>query len=177
MKTVRSLVFLAAALRADEPKLKTLTVCELLRDLATYQHKVVAVRGELMRGEEHFYLQGDRCSKKLVTSGFVWPDAINLEQPGSPFVETPVLFKLDLVSMNDLALAIQKATAGGESVRIWATFVGKLETREHLEVVRTGTNKLVGYGFGHLNAFPAQVVYERVRDVTIKRDRPSTHKR
>jgi hypothetical protein len=163
------LVILADQVSTDQD-LRTLTVCDVLRNRLAYQDKIVAVRGELIRGEEHFYLRMESCTEKLVTSGFRWPDAITLERPGSPLVERAVDYEEDLEALSHISLVLEKVAKSGSPMRVWATFVGKLETRTNFPMVRTGAGQVVGYGFGHLNAFPAQLVYRSVKDIVAKQE-------
>ncbi len=167
-----ALLFLSQE-RVPHPKPKTLTVCELLKDVRSYNGKIVAVRGEWSVGEEHNLLQnegGKPCPQRFVTSGFVWPDAIDL-RPGDP-EDFPVPFEID---ESDIQCMLREAedrskTKEDEPAITVATFIGLLITREEFELVKTPgpVVEIRGLGFGHLGAFPAELQYKTLRCVEKK---------
>jgi hypothetical protein len=62
--------------------------------------------------------------------------------------------------------------AGDSKARIWITVRGRLETRLKFELVQWGDGKQRPYGYGHLNASPAQLVYQEMRDAVIRSSAP-----
>ena len=56
-----------------------------------------------------------------------------------------------------------EAKATGKRFEIWVTVVGRLRTR----VKRSCDWKSVG-GYGHLGAFPAQIIAESMRDIEVR---------
>lgn len=61
----------------------------------------------------------------------------------------------------------ERIKAAGPGAKIYATVTGRLDARVHYEMVLRGDGKVVPYGYGHLNAGPAQIVYEEIKDPVI----------
>jgi hypothetical protein len=163
---------LASAKDARRP----IGVCELLTELQRYRDKIVTIRGELVTTDEGVYLD-EKCPKPLVTSGFVWTNPIGvwLTQPGSNDVEnrTSPAPETDVRPTADDLL---KKYVTDSSVRIWVTVTGRLETREKFLMVLRGDGKTVPFGYGHMNACPAQLVCYQMKDVFVERRSPPGRK-
>lgn len=158
-------VFLSAVLLGQVKRPEPLTVCEVLSRLSFYRGQGITVRGELRRGDEGRALSGEGC-RSLITDGYHWssPSAIALTYSESSGVqdsksETQTV-KLEHVDPNLLK-------AAGRGDKIYVTVTGQLETRVHFEMVLRGDGKVVPYGYGHLNACPAQLVYHEMKEVEV----------
>jgi hypothetical protein len=134
---------------------------------------MVTIRGELLRTEEGSYLSAVECQKPLVVSGFTWePEyAIDLTTPDSVLVESPEL-PVAAVSVDPASSKLLNHYAGDSKARILITVRGRLETRRNFELVQWGDGKQRPYGYGHLNASPAQLVYQELRDAVIRISAP-----
>lgn len=170
------IILMADLSRATPARLRTVTVCEVLKGLNSYNGKMVAVRGEWVVGEEHNFLRAGDCSQKLITSGYVWPNAIHLVYPPSPQAQTPVGFRLDERAMRRVNRAIEKQAKEHGAGSVWITFVGKLETPESLQVADYGGGRLVPNGLGHLGGFPAQLIVRTARGVVVTARRTGSGK-
>lgn len=140
------------------------SICEVLENLPALNGKLISVRGEWIVGEEQNLLRGENCGARLAMSGVAWPSAIWLE-PNRLIPDRP-----DVYRRRRSPAAGSAITGGGRlapTTKVFATFHGRIETREHFEVVIRGDGKRVGYGFGHLNAFPAVLRYDAVTNVQI----------
>ena len=146
-----------------------MNVCDVLANLQGVRNRVIAVRGQLVGTDEGSYLIGNRCQESLVTNGYQWPNPIPifLIPPDSGLVEKPDSPRPKVVADRglDAALARVEMTPG---LKIWVTYIGKLETRERFEIVLRGDGKKVPYGFGHMNSCPAQLVYRVLKDIVVK---------
>jgi hypothetical protein len=165
-----------AVLAFAEETRKPLSICELFANLQAYRNKIVTIRGELISTDEGVYLD-ERCPKPLVTSGFVWgnPIVIWLTQTGSSDVENRTS-PMPETDVSPIADDLLKKYATDSSVRIWITVAGRLETREKFVMVLRGDGKTVPYGYGHMNACPAQLVCYQMKDVVVERKRPPRRK-
>jgi hypothetical protein len=135
-------------------------VCEVLRNLQKYRNLEISVRGEWVYTDHGMTLR-ESCDTPLTTSGHVWPNGIWLAYPWlRDEEEKPVDYKLDQRKMK---AALRRA--GKISGQVYATFTGKLQARESLTVFVSSSGPK-GYGFGHLNTWPAQIVIRTVDNVS-----------
>lgn len=161
-----ALLILAAALGCSripstpEPKLgsRTLTVCELFKDLGEYSGKTLTVRGIY-----YFGLRQPNCGWSLVAGGRIWPMALDLVgideiEPGSDS-RTSVPASWQWLQ----TLVIQQGRTG-QQAEIWLTVTGQLRGPRRESVPNGG----VTAGYGHLAAFPAQLIVERIRNIEVK---------
>jgi hypothetical protein len=144
------------------------TVCDVLKDLGRYNGKSVIVVGRRSGTMEGDWLSAD-CERKLVTDGFTWPDDISLayvRNQTEPPPPLPDRFKWDTKLVAAKLKEIQRTTKlrpRPENDR-WFAIFGRLETRLPLQAVRCGSKgELCGYGFGHLNTSPAQLIWPEDR--------------
>jgi hypothetical protein len=150
------------ALWGQAQKNAPLSVCDVLSRLEFYQGKVITIRGELIGSDEVLGLMGENC-RAVVTEGYRWPtpSLINLEQPARSG-SSPMRVRIEQADSEELK-------AAGPGAHVYVTVTGRFETRAHFEMVRRGDGKVVPFGFGHLAACPAQIVYEEIRDPVIVR--------
>lgn len=131
-----------------------LTICELYDNLRFYNGKQIVIRGQLSQGEEGTYLTGEKCEKELVTNGYTWQNPAPLW-----------LLPSRTGQWNDQSVSKRVRGATGGSILV--TVVGRLTAKESYEIVRRGDGRVVPFGFGHLNASPAQLVYWEVKEVSV----------
>jgi hypothetical protein len=135
--------------------------CDVLGDLQRYRGKVIKVRGILAGMSEGLYLKpgkSEGCTKALIISGYEWHNPMfNLTPPGSPLVEDNILGP----HAYDRDDGIPPAAQG----EIWVVVTARVEAREKLTMVLAGGGRSVPYGYGHLNACPAQLVYSSIRRI------------
>jgi hypothetical protein len=66
----------------QSPPAPRITVCELLKDRARYNYKMVAARGLLLvTQEEGFFLFGVGCDDVLASKGYNWEPRLHVEIP------------------------------------------------------------------------------------------------
>ena len=120
-----------------------MSVCELSRDYPAFRDQKVTVRGV------YYYGLRQECQQKCATG--LWPSFISLEG-GRQGVWDELAKTLRSVEDN--------AKATGQRFEIWVTVAGRLQTRA--KRLRSGPcdKKSWGLGYGHLNAFPAQITVE-----------------
>jgi hypothetical protein len=183
-----SSVIIAATESSAQPRpnaLRTVSVCELFNDLASYSGTRVKVRGILYSGREVFALGEKTCSKKFVTryrSGpelpgifeptgeYVWPTAINLitssESPGDLGFQTDdeAVVRVTKILTEARAIKRDKST----TTALWVTVVGVLSTKEHYDVGLNANREFTASGYGHLGAYPAQLVIETMIDPRVE---------
>ena len=154
-------------LRAESPKSGhgPLSVCELLENRLKYDGKMVEVRVVEAGEEEH-------CSKKIVTQGFTWPDAINLSlsvQPDDPHADE-VDFSTDHEALGRVRREEQRLIRAHPGARVSVTYVGLFITRasdDHLVAVGQ-SGQVVPNGFGHLNACIGELVLKTARNPRVE---------
>jgi len=183
-----SLVLICATGSKAQQKPKTLrmvSVCELFEDITSYSGTRVKVRGILYSGRELFALGEKTCSKRFITryrlgpelpvifeptDEYVWPTAINLiTSSESP---TDVGFRTD----DEAVVRVTKILNETQTIKrdentkpaLWVTVVGVLSTKEHYDVGLNADRELTASGYGHLGAYPAQLVIETMMDPEIK---------
>jgi hypothetical protein len=162
------LIAMQSVARGEPAKsLPTLSVCDVLADDPTrLSGKVIRVRGLLGGSDEGTWLSAE-CESHLVTKGLTWGSDLSV------YVD---------VSDENIARSWERERkklkglhADWAHDKIWATIVGRLETRASMddEVVQMPYG-LARAGFGHLGGSPAEINVISVEDVTV--ERPPVHK-
>jgi hypothetical protein len=141
------------------------TVCEALHDLSRYNGESIIVVGRLGHTDEGSWLSED-CENQIKTGEYKWANAISTTYALSDVEPPPILpkgFKWDRDLLTNKLKEVQRTT----KLQVlkehnysdkWVAFFGRFETRLPLQVVVGGGGKLMGYGFGHLNGAPAQLI-------------------
>lgn len=145
---------------------QVLSVCELFSNIQAYRGKMISVRGVY-----YFGLRDSGCSNHLETQGWVWPTALWVTDSSdrSGVDEQPVEFSTDSASRRELdeteARLLKEIKA--KRKRLVVTITGLLRTREKYVRVDTHYGR-IGNGYGHLNAFPAELVIKRVDKIVVE---------
>lgn len=143
---------LASSALADQSEghqgIPILTVCQALKDALTYSGSIVIIVGSWVGTGEGSWLS-ETCDLKVVINGRAY--APSLWTSYSPSADTqpprlPVGFKWDKPAIRQ-ALAEVKRTTRLQHRSGWYAVFGRLE-------VDTS-----GYGLGHLNGAPAQLIW------------------
>ena len=144
----------------DKEPLRTLTVCELFKDLPAYQDRMVSVRGIYYRD-----LGQEGCPNQFVAGGRRWPSALDLRSSELRLTgDRSVEIATDQESWNQLDRAVIRVGQEGHRAEVWATVTGLLRGP-----YRTGRpGKVTIGGFGHLGVYPAELVVKRVSDIEVK---------
>jgi hypothetical protein len=128
-----------------------MSVCDLSRDFYAYRGRLVTVRGV------YFYGLRQHCPQTCAAGP--WPSFLDLA--GSDSAGDAIW----------AGVATAERTAAreakeGRRVEVWVTVRGRLKTSEHRSPVGPCDRAVEG-GFGHLGAFPAQIVVEAIEDIQI----------
>lgn len=145
-----------------EPPLQPLTVCEIMRNLAAYDGKVVAIVGRLSARQTGRWLGEQKCAQKLVVAGQEWPNALWLAYDPVDAPKPPAVLAVDAALLAQKLRAVKVGTAlnklrfGSGDYDSWAVVYGRVETRKDLVTVTpTGARK---NGFGYGGSSPARLV-------------------
>lgn len=148
---------------APDP-IRILTVCEALRNLDSYNFKLVIIIGRLGRTDEGTWLD-ERCNENITTDGFVWPNIISV----SVGAQTQPLSRPPKESAWNKRLLLNKAKTVKQTTPIrreppyeeeLAAVYGRLESPRKLRAVLCGDGSTCDNGLGHLNAAPAEIVLD-----------------
>jgi hypothetical protein len=163
------------------------TVCEILKNPASFNGKMVRVKGTVSAGFDQFVVRGPGCGQNVNaiwlsypegTKGKAGPAAIVQLQPAKNFAgtvtaveRTPVQLdkNKDFRQFDSLLSTPYKGSAmclGCVRYSVSATLTGRLDGAVP-GLKRDGTGKIVAIsGFGNLNAYSARLVLQSVSDVS-----------
>lgn len=138
---------------------QTLNVCDVLRSLEDLNGQEITVRGNWSIGHLGQELRSKSpCKPPTVRDGWIWSDAIFLFPQDQKAKEQSVLFH-----------QILKPYGQDLGVRVMATLVGRLETRNHFEVESLPTRRQPRSPFGY---FVAVLRYRVAADLDVVRYTP-----
>jgi hypothetical protein len=140
------------------------SVCQALQDRVLHNGKTIIVVG-LMGGSDHGAWMNEKCEHTIVTDGFSWPNIISLAYSSvtdAP-LKVPSNFHWDEKLLDAKRKEIEKRTVAKRDNPDdrWYAILGRFETWIPLQTVSLGSGRLMGYGFGHLNAAPAQLITDK----------------
>ena len=140
---------------------RTLTVCELFRDLRSYEDKIVTIRGRMM-GLPSYAIGDPTCSKTFLAGGVLWPNLIVLDSTlGLPRNSVP--FVTDTQSFSDLDEVL---VANGRKATVLVTVTGQLRLKARYLTADTNYGR-GGGGYGHLGAAPALLIVKKIVEITL----------
>ncbi|MGA7340292.1 MAG: hypothetical protein WBE72_12240 [Terracidiphilus sp.] len=167
------------------------TVCAVLKDPASFNGKMVRIKGTVAAGLDQFIIKDQDCGDSVNaiwldypqgTKGKAGPLAVLELQPAHNFTgtytaptRTPVTLEkskdfkqfdslLSQPHIKDPGICL--ACAKNE---VNATLTGRLDGVADANLKRDASGKIVGLGgFGNMNAYPARLVLESVADVSAK---------
>jgi len=151
---------ITASIAAEIPEPRD--VCNVLKDAYKLHGKVVALKGNLIVGPETTAIYGQRC-KQVAIDGAKCGAAVTLSfpnprQPLSVELQTLIDSK-SVESLWDHFNASDKLGIRGCE----AVVVGVLTSRDEKLFYTDKNGKRKRIGFGHLNAFPAELLVVNVR--------------
>jgi hypothetical protein len=148
--------------RHQPPSTALLSVCDLSRDFSAYRGKLVIVRGV------YFYGLRQDCAQSCATGP--WPSFVDLIGTGYTVPgELPFDFRTDDAAFGALdkaERAAEREAKLGRRVEVWATVMGRLRASDHRSPVGP-CDRVVNGGYGHLGAFPADLVVQSVSDLEL----------
>lgn len=181
-------VFLCASACCLHAQAVNTTVCDILKDPASFNNKIVSIKGTVSAGMDFFVIKDPSCGLNVnaiwitypdKTKGKAGPAAVVILQPARSFVgsatahnRTPVTLQKDgefkkfdslLSDAHDEGNGI---CMGCVKTDVSATLVGRIDGVASTDITRNGT-KITGLGgFGNMGGYPARIVLQSVSDVT-----------
>lgn len=183
-------IFLFAGAGALQAQVVDTTVCDVLKNPASFNGKMVRIKGTVSVGLDQFIVRGPDCGLPVDaiwlaypegTKGKAGPDAMLELQPAHNFAgkytaptRTPVKLEKDKAFKQfDSILSEQHKgqylCLGCRRYQAAATLVGRLDGVADASLQRDASGKITGFGgFGNMNVYPARLVLQSVSDVTPK---------
>jgi hypothetical protein len=185
-----SMLAMTCACGAEAQAVQT-TVCAVLKDPASFNGKIVTMKGTAAAGFDEFILKDEDCGLPV---NAIWldyppgskakagPIALVVLQPAKNFAgtytaatRTPVTLTKDKdFKQFDSLLAQTHAKDPGTCLgcaryEVTATITGRLDGVADATLRRDDAGKIIGLGgFGNLNAYPARLVIQQVTGVAGK---------
>ncbi len=170
------------------------TVCDVVKNPASFDGKMVKITGTVVVGFDHFILEDSKdpnCGFQVDgiwisypdgTKGKAGPEAMVTIQPArnfsgkfTPPTRTPVTLQKDKEFKQFDSLLAQTHQKGADlclgcaRYNVTATLVGRLDGVADASIKRDASGKITSFGgFGNMNAYPARLVLQSVSDVTPK---------
>lgn len=184
---VVTLLAIACACALEAQAVPT-TVCAVLKDPASFNGKMVTIKGTAAAGFDEFILKDEDCGLPVNaiwlnyppgTKGKAGPIALVELEPAKNFAgtytapaRTPVTLTKDKDFKQFDSLLAQTHTKdpgtclGCTRYEVTATITGRLDGVADATVKRDASGKVVALGgFGNANAYPARLVIEQVTEV------------
>ena len=165
------------------------TVCDILKNPASFNGKIVRIKGTVESGFDQFVIKGDKCGQKVNAFWLDYPEGSKAKagptamlelQPAANFAEAvtapqraPVTLQKDKEFKkfdSELAVPakINGMCLGCHRYQVSATLVGRLDGVDEA-LKRDPSGKILSLsGFGNMNLYPARLVLQSVSDVTSK---------
>ncbi len=155
--------------RSEQPQ-RVLDMCELSRDYSAYSGELITVRAV------YYYGLRDACPDKCADGP--WPSFMNLTGSGVKAPPESLATRLDGAFYHDdlekVVRSVETEAKKGKRFEIWVTVVGYLEATRRLS--KLGPCDRIGSrytGYGHLGAYPAQLVLHHFQKIEVK-DNPAS---
>lgn len=190
MKRLLGLVTFCAISCGLQAQVVDTTVCDVLKDPASFNGKIVRIKATVAAGFDQFVIQDQTCQHAVNTIWLSYPEgtkaksgpvAILQLQPAKNFastvpaaVRTPVTLdkSKDFKQLDSLLSTPHKGSGmclGCARYEVNATLVGRLDGVASADLTRDASGKFVSLGgFGNLNAYPARLVLQSVADISPK---------
>jgi hypothetical protein len=101
-----------------------------------------------------------------------WPAAIDwVTTQQAHEIEGPLGFTPDEPALRAIWNRINELAPDREHRKVEAIFTGKVESRRDIQIYRVEENGelgWMGYGYGHLGQFPAQLIVKSMTDVLVE---------
>lgn len=148
---------------------RTISICDLFRDLRACERQVVTVHGVLLSTFEFVALFDPECPHRFVTESdgrsVAWPVQLALELPSDQSVgevSEGIRAKFELLRVPGRLLREHRLLAEAR-----ATITGKLELKSVYRQVNVDRGRPFGAGFGHLGAFPGRLQIYYIREFSV----------
>jgi len=146
------LSIVSAATAADESVPNVMNVCDLAKHLPTYRDKIVTVRGVF------YYGLRQECPQSCASG--VYPSFLDLasDKTAIPDEKWAELYKAQQ--------AIEADAKAGKRLELWVTLTGRVRTK--VRNFPFGPCNWLRPGYGHLSAYPSELVVTAVRDIEVR---------
>lgn len=192
MKRVCLLALLLSALAgAANAQVVDTTVCDVLKNPASFNGKTVRIKGTVVADFDQFVINSGDCGKDVNGIWLAYPQgsktksgpvamlelapAHNFAGTAAPVTRPAVTLTRDKKFKQFDSLLSQAHDKSGSTClgcgryQVQATLVGRLDGVSDASIQRDSKGKITGLGgFGNLNAYPARLVIQSVADVTPK---------
>jgi len=158
-------------LRAADPPLQPVTVCEVMQDLSAYDGKVVAVVGRYSYRQAGRWLGELKCPRKLMIGEQEWPNAFWIAYDATTAPKPPAVLAVDSALLTQKLREVRARTVltkfpfGSSDYDGWAVVYGRVETRKDLVVASPGGTRKNGFGVGESS--PARLVCHGEAEVVL----------
>lgn len=139
------------------------SVCELLAAPQQFNGRSVKVRGVVEGGMEGAWLKSNDCPERFYVGDNSLPKAISLSYQ-SEYGDTPARNTVHIERVEQQIREMQRRV---KSSVLTLTYTGIFETRTDWKATTLASGEKHLWGFGHLNAFPAQLVVVNIEDPLI----------
>lgn len=184
-------LFVCAGACSLQAQVVDTTVCDVLKNPASFNGKIVRIKGTVSAGLDQFIVRGAECGQPVDgiwlaypegAKGKAGPDALLELQPAHNFTgkyaaptRTPVTLQKDKAFKQFDSLLAEEHSKGAyiclgcRRYQVSATLVGRLDGVADASLQRDASGKITSFGgFGNMNAYPARLVLQSVSDVTPK---------
>lgn len=183
-------IFLFTGACALQAQVVDTTVCDVLKNPASFNGKIVRIKGTVSAGFDQFIVRGPDCGQQVDgiwlaypegTKGKAAPDAMleilpahNFAGKVTPPTRASVTLQKDKEFKKFDSLLSEEHKGpymclGCRRYEVSATLVGRLDGVADATLERDPSGKISGFGgFGNMNAYPARLVLQSVSDVTPK---------
>lgn len=147
---VLAIAFWAIGARAADTALQPITVCEVLKDLPSYDGKVVAVLGRFSFRRDGRSINQEACGSKPAAGEPAPPTSIRMTDDSKAGPKPPEVFALDAAAVTRKLKLVQEQTTlrafrfGTPDYDRWAVVYGRVEGEKN----KPGTAHLVYRGDG-----------------------------
>jgi len=162
------------------------TVCDVLKDPASFDGKLVRLKGTVISGFDEFAIKDATCGQAVNAIWLSYPEGSKAKSGPVAMVQlrldknssaatvpnrTPVTLdkNKDFKQFDSLLATPHKGglCPGCAKYTVTATLVGRIDGSKTTGAKREGTGKFTAVdGFGNLNLYPARLVLQSVSDIT-----------
>jgi hypothetical protein len=150
----------------DDAAHNPLSVCDILADPLKYNGHLVTIHGVSVGTGEGWWIGPDKtCSRPLTTFAYTWPSTIWVESVGEARPSPDAQFRTDREAISKIDAEVRRMHVDPKLDRIWLNFTGIFQTREFTSK-EVSTER--GFGFGHMNASPGQLLLKTVSGLHVE---------
>jgi len=188
MKRLAALISMCAFSLGIHAQVVNTTVCDVLKDPASFNGKIVQVKGTVAAGFDSFEITDKICGQQVNALWLDYPEGthgkagpvarLTLQAARNFAGKVPAQaqgqIKLDkskefktFDSLLSTPHKIAGMCLGCNKYAVTATLVGRIDGVAKAGVTRDKSGKIIGIdGFGNLNGYPARLVLQSVSDVS-----------